>query len=138
MFFIFGARKFITTILCEGVRLRGRGQPAGHFGNSYPFVFVWCLSLGPYFETTNQLVVSKTLVGHVRSHSEFGCEFWDTGRNPLTVDFKLRGSLDLMLVLGSGCSQQAFAFGVAGCPQKSSVQQCQSAPKFAIHVGPKT
>ena len=77
-------------------------------------------------------------VGHVRSHSEFGCEFLDKGRNPLTVDFKLRGSLDLMLVLGAGCSQQAFAFEVAGCPQKSSVQQCQSAPKFAIHVGPKT
>ena len=81
---------------------------------------------------------SPTDFGHVRSHSEFGCEFLDKGRNPLTVDFKLRGSLDLMLVLGSGCSQQAFAFGVAGCPQKSSVQQCQSAPKFAIHVGPKT
>ena len=80
----------------------------------------------------------QSRVGHVRSHSEFGCEFLDKGRNPLTVDFKLRGSLDLMLVLGSGCSQQAFAFGVAGCPQKSSVQQCQSAPKFAIHVGPKT
>ena len=77
-------------------------------------------------------------IGHVRSHSEFGCEFLAKGRNPLTVDFKLRRSLDLVLVRGSGCSQQAFAFWIAGCPQKSSVQQCQSVPKFAIHVGPKT
>ena len=81
---------------------------------------------------------SSVFIGRVWSHSEFGCEFLAKGRNPLTVDFKLRRSLDLMLVRGSGCSQQAFAFWVAGCPQKSSVQQCQSAPKFAIHVGPKT
>ena len=78
------------------------------------------------------------IIRHAWSHSEFGCEYFDKGQNPLTVDFKFRGSSDLMLVLGSSCSRQAFAFGVAGCPQKINVQQGQSAPKFAIHVGPKT
>ena len=76
-------------------------------------------------------------IRHAWSHSELGCEYFDKGQNPLTVDFKFRGSLDLMLVLGSSCSRQASHLGLQDVPRKSTSSKARVLPNLPSMLAPK-
>ena len=82
-------------------------------------------------------ILEIVIIRHAWSHSELGCEYFDKGQNPLTVDFKFHGSSDLMLVLGSSFSRQPSHLGLQDVPRKSTSSKARVLPNLPSMLAPK-